>query len=108
MKYLAMLAIFLALPVLAQEAGKTPDLKLTEVETLRWEKIQLLAGKLNSDYKIDEYNAKMAELQKQLAALNTAVLESRKLEAKDYQASWQAVPPTIVKKVPAPTETAKK
>jgi hypothetical protein len=98
-------AMMLAVSLMAQEPAKAPDMKLTEVETLKWEKIQLLADKLNNEYKISEYNAKLADLQRQLAALNAAAIASRKLDPKEYEPNWQAGVPQIVKKA---AEQAKK
>ena len=97
------LAMLLAVSALAQDAK--PELKLTELETLKWEKIQLLAERLNAQFKVKEYNEAMGELNKQLADLNGKVLADRKLDAKEYQVNWQAGIAEAVKK---PVEAAKR
>lgn len=107
MKKVLILFVILAVNAVAQEAKpvETASLKLERVEVQEWQIIQLLGERLNAEYKIKEYNEKMADLNKQVTDLNRRVLESRKLAANDWQPNWQAGIPQVVKK---PVEAAKK
>lgn len=90
MKYLALLAIFLALPALAQSPPPTapaPNLALTRTEIMEWENIQLKYADLNRQ--IEALQEAQARLRAQLTQLESTVLTSRSLVGADWAINWQ-------------------